>query len=254
MTKLTSQKKKATIGELQEFTGYLNFLCKAIYPGRAFTRRMYSKIPWTSAKGVPLKQHYHASLDAEFRKDCLVWLTFLEKQVTNTICRPFVDFTVTHTAHKLNFFTDSSANPRLGFGGFYANRWFAGRWGEEFIWQKSSSISYLELYAIAMAIKLWAKHLQNCRVEIFTNNQMAMRVLNDSSSGCKNSMVLVRIIVLTELQYNVCFFAQYVKGHKNGTADDLSHGKIWKFLRESPWAHERAETIHHRHQLFQPQL
>ena len=34
-------KKKATIKEIQCLTGLLNFLNKAIIPGRAFTRRMY---------------------------------------------------------------------------------------------------------------------------------------------------------------------------------------------------------------------
>ena len=35
--------KKATVKELQELCGYLNFLCKAIFPGRLFIQRMYSK-------------------------------------------------------------------------------------------------------------------------------------------------------------------------------------------------------------------
>ena len=34
---------KATVKQLQSLTGFLNFLNKAIFPGRAFTRRMYSK-------------------------------------------------------------------------------------------------------------------------------------------------------------------------------------------------------------------
>ena len=36
-------KKKATVRDLQVLCGYLNFLKKAIHPGRAFTRRMYAK-------------------------------------------------------------------------------------------------------------------------------------------------------------------------------------------------------------------
>ena len=35
--------KKVKVGKLQTLCGYLNFLNKAIYPGRAFTRRMYAK-------------------------------------------------------------------------------------------------------------------------------------------------------------------------------------------------------------------
>lgn len=35
--------KKIKVIDLQRLTGLLNFLCKAIFPGRAFTRRMYAK-------------------------------------------------------------------------------------------------------------------------------------------------------------------------------------------------------------------
>ena len=35
-------KKKATVRQLQVLTGYLNFLTRAIFPGRAFTRRIYA--------------------------------------------------------------------------------------------------------------------------------------------------------------------------------------------------------------------
>ena len=46
LLRITSKpKKKATIKELQSLTGYLNFLNRAIVPGCASTRRMYSKIP-----------------------------------------------------------------------------------------------------------------------------------------------------------------------------------------------------------------
>ena len=36
-------KKKATVKDLQVLCGYLNFISKAVFPGRTFTRRMYSK-------------------------------------------------------------------------------------------------------------------------------------------------------------------------------------------------------------------
>ena len=43
-------KKKSMVKDLQALCGYLNFLTKAIYPGRAFMRRMYSKyaLMWNS--------------------------------------------------------------------------------------------------------------------------------------------------------------------------------------------------------------
>ena len=53
-------KKKITVKQLQVLTGYLNFLTKAIPPGRTFTRRMYAKYANLHPK---LKQHHHVAID-----------------------------------------------------------------------------------------------------------------------------------------------------------------------------------------------
>ena len=42
MLQMMCAKRKATVKELQVLSRYLNFLCKAIFPGRTFTRRMYA--------------------------------------------------------------------------------------------------------------------------------------------------------------------------------------------------------------------
>ena len=54
-------RKKTTVKKLQVLTGYLNFLTKAIFAGRAFTRRIYAK--YTAMKDEKLKQYHHISLD-----------------------------------------------------------------------------------------------------------------------------------------------------------------------------------------------
>ena len=81
-------KKKATVKDIQTLCGYLNFLGKAIFPGRMFTCRMYAKyscimqLPSTVTTGnvesdvqtlqggFKLKQFHHVKLDGEFKKDC----------------------------------------------------------------------------------------------------------------------------------------------------------------------------------------
>ena len=62
-------KKKATVKELQSLCEFLNFIRRVIFPGRTFTRRMYSKFSGLMAlPGLPhersagkskLKQHHH---------------------------------------------------------------------------------------------------------------------------------------------------------------------------------------------------
>ena len=52
--------RKVMVLELQKLAGLLNFLSRAIVPGRAFTRRIYAKFVNTD-----LEQHYHIKADAE---------------------------------------------------------------------------------------------------------------------------------------------------------------------------------------------
>ena len=92
---------KVRIQEIQSLAGLLNFLNKAIIPGRVFTHRMYAKfsniIDGNGNKIVSgkFKPHHHIKVDKEFKLDCQVWIGFLnsqERQRTG-ICRPFIDFT-----------------------------------------------------------------------------------------------------------------------------------------------------------------
>ena len=77
MIDLLLSKRKANVKELEKLAGFLNFLNKAIVPGRAFTRRMYAK--FTTVKGR-LKAHHHIMLDKEFKEDCKVWKTFFRRR------------------------------------------------------------------------------------------------------------------------------------------------------------------------------
>ena len=75
-------KKLCTIKELQKLTGFLNFLTKAVFPGRAFTRRIYAKYAGCvmPKSGNGLKHYHHIRLDQEFKFDCEVWRLFLSKR------------------------------------------------------------------------------------------------------------------------------------------------------------------------------
>ena len=56
---LVRKNKKATVREVQKLTGYLNFLCRAVVPGRTFLRRMYYYIPSN------LKPFHHIRVNRE---------------------------------------------------------------------------------------------------------------------------------------------------------------------------------------------
>ena len=127
MAGLLLSKKKARAKCLQKFMGFLNFLNKAIFPGRAFTRRMYAKFS-LHKDGSPMKPYHHVYSDKEFKNDCQMWVEFLESENKMQFCRPFVDVSEHIEATELDFYTDSSAAEALGFGSYFGTRWFFGQW------------------------------------------------------------------------------------------------------------------------------
>ena len=157
MLNLMVDGKKAMVHQLQSLCGFLNFLNKAIFPGWAFTRRMYAKFSGfvdTSTgpepKAVILKKHHHICLNQEFKADCKVWLQFLEDPDLGAVVnRPMVDvLSPSVTSKEIFFYSDASATAELGFGCVYDRDWIYAQWEPGFIKACQPSIKYLELYAL----------------------------------------------------------------------------------------------------------
>ena len=153
--------RKATIKQVQQLTGTLNFLSRAIVPGRAFTCRMYAKISTVDNKGKKLREYHHVKIDQEFKNDCTVWVTFLQDEEMLTLCRPFIDLNKFETSETLRFYSDASG--KIGFGAVFDKKWLFGKWSENFLKSKPS-IEYLELYALCCAVILWEADLKNTRI------------------------------------------------------------------------------------------
>ena len=223
MISFALDKKKITVLQLQKLCGFLNFLCRCVVPGRAFTRRMYSLF------NSKLKPHHHIKLPADVKLDLQVWVKFLTHP--NVYSRPFIDFSEVLVADVMDFYSDASKNPKLGFGAKYESHYLYAKWNENFIIEKDPSITYLELYAVTAAILAWGHKLANKRCIIFCDNIGACGIINHMSSTCKNCMVLVRLIVYHQMVHNCRFFARWVSTKLNGPSDLLSRLKVDKFLK-----------------------
>ena len=217
-------KKRITLETLQQTCGTLNFLCKCIVPGRAFTRRLYA-----AGKGLT-KPNHHLPVDTELRLDLTVWRKFLCQQTA--YCRPFMDF-ARLLPQQTDFHTDASRNFHLGAGGHWKNRWFILQWNEEFMERFQPSIDYLELYALAVGVLLWVHNFTNQRIVVHCDNLGVVHMVNNNSSNCKNCMMLIRIIVLVCLKHNVRVFAQHLYSKQNKYADLLSRLKYQEFRKLS---------------------
>lgn len=222
--------KKITVHQLQKLTGLLNFFCRAVVPGRAFTRRLY-------AKGVGLRQHHHIRVDKEMRNDCLVWFQFLE--MSEAVSRPFLDFTQMYHADILNYYTDGALDPfRIGVGGRFQDRWFSGTISLDDLGELSGSVTIqmVELYAIVLSLSIWIELLRNRRVVLFCDNEAVVHMINKSTSSCKVCMIMLRMIVLWSMKFNTRVFCFHVRSSDNTDADLLSRERQAEFL----WRNQSA--------------
>ena len=212
-------KKKTTVKALQKLFGFLNFLCRCIVPGRAFTRRIYS---YFSSNMLP---HHHLRVNSEIKQDLEVWLRFLSNPVV--YCHPFLDYSQVLNADVIDWYTDASGV--IGFGGNCGSQWFKGIWEKEFLTIHKPSIEFLELYAVTVMISLWSGLFTNKRICLSCDNQAVVQMLNSSSSSCKNCMKLIRSITLICLERNVRIFARFVPTKSNYFADTLSRNQMDRF-------------------------
>ena len=163
--------------------------------------------------------------------DLRVWQEFLA--YPSVFCRPFTNFKQTLDMVDVDLYTDASRNFSLGCAGVCTNQWFFVDWELQvkFLNKYQPSIEYLELYAATVGVVLWISKFKNQKIYLFCDNQAVVNMINNTTSGCRNCMVLIRTIVLQGLKFNVLIKAKYVRSKQNCRADALSRKKFKLFHR-----------------------
>ena len=226
-------KGSATVKELEKLTGFLNFLNRAMVPGRPFTRRMYAK--FTGAKLIGLHNYHHVRLDGEFKSDCKMCINFLHfTKLVLGISRPFTDFEdIDDSTVTLQLLSDATANSVLGFSRIFESSWYSQQWEPRFIDRFKPSIEFLELYAVCMGVFMWSDKLAHTRFILFCDNQSVCNMIKASSSNCQYCMMLLRLLTLRSLKFNFRVFAHHISGEDNYLSHSLSRMKIELFHKQA---------------------
>ena len=145
-----------------------------------------------------------------------------------------VDMKVTISASELMFYSDASANPRLGFGAIYESRWIFAQWEPGYIDKFKPSIEYLELLGLTAAVLTWGDLLRNQRILVFCDNTAVVNMVNNMSSTCKDCMFLLCTLALNNLINNRRVFAKNIQTSDNYLADSLSRLQFKRFWRLAP--------------------
>nr|XP_054749833.1 uncharacterized protein LOC129255509 [Lytechinus pictus] len=221
---------KVTLRKLQSVIGSLNFVCRAVAPGRAFLRRL---IDLTVGVHEP---HHKIRLSVGARADLRAWYSFLQDFNGNV----WFSNQFTQRNAELHFFTDASGS--IGFGAYFQGKWTQGKWPVG-VCTPVYSIAFLELFPIVVGLHLWGPHLANRRVMFWSDNQAVVGIINSQTSKCPRIMGLVREFVLSCLRYNVRFRAKYVPGTKNNIADSLSRFQNDRFRHLAPDAEQQPTPL-----------
>lgn len=214
-------RRKVKLKELQSLIGLLNFTCSVVLPGRAFLRRLIDL-----TKGVHYPHHY-IRITKSCRQDISVWLKFLDDFNGRTF---FLDERWLSTT-PLTLYTDAAGSK--GYGAIFGTHWFYGEWPDNW---KPLNIAFLELFPIAIALRVWGCEMSNQFVTLFTDNAALVDVINKQTSKHSMIMVLVRDLVLTSLRHNIVFRARHVPGVENTWADLISRLQIEEFRKVFPEA------------------
>ncbi len=227
-------KKSVTLREMQSLLGSLNFMCRAIVPGRPFCRRL---IDVTCGIKCP---HYHIRISSGVRKDLTTWLQFF--QSFNGISVFQERFWLTN--EDVCLYTDSSAAVGNGFGAYCQGNWTFGVWPDS--WRRlgiTDSITTLEYFPILVAVHVWGERLRNKRVLFRCDNQAVVHILNTQTSKDCTIMILVRELTLRCLHLNLSVKAEHIPGASNGITDSLSRLQMDRFRRLAPDAQPHSDPV-----------
>ena len=147
--------------------------------------------------------------------------------------RPFLDAFVS-TAVDIDMYSDASGSKVKGFGIYCGPKWTFKQRDYDWMVSCNPSIEFLKLYAVTVGVLLWVNKFKNTSILLHCDNESVCRMISNSSSGCKNYTVLIRLIVLECLIHNVKLSAEWVATGDNGKADALSRLEFDRFVELGP--------------------
>ncbi|XP_053558364.1 uncharacterized protein LOC128649240 [Bombina bombina] len=218
------RKKKVLLKDLQSLLGKLNFAGRIIPIGRIFCRRMS-----LATAGVS-NPNFHIRLSSDMKEDLKIWQIFLEDFNGSLLIQE-----AGWSDDQLCLFTDASG--AHGFGAFLNGKWCAGAWPEVWVeWGLTRNLTFLELFLLVVALRIWPEHLRDKRVCFHSDNLGVVWAINRLTANSPAVIRLLRAFVLECLRCNVSWRAVHVPGRLNVIADSLSRFQWDRFREAAPGA------------------
>ena len=214
-------KSKPRVSEWQSILGKLCHLAQVVFAGRPYLSSLYGSLAGILSKHKDKRQR----IFIEAREDLQVWESFLAGLTPNKTFRMFEKVSVMPP-----IYTDASTT--IGYGAVFGSIWFAGVWPDDH-W-RSLNICFLELYPIYVAIFMWSRQLSDSTVEVHTDNQALVSIINRLYTKDTLIRCLLKPLAVLCLDYNIHIVAHHIPGKENVGPDMLSRGQVTQFIRQFP--------------------
>ena len=200
-----ASRKRASLRQLQQLAGRLNWACQVVKGGRSYLRRILDIIK-------PLKlSHHKAVLPPSFFADIHWWLQFLP--VFNGTCIALKYAPVN------DVYIDAS---RSGSGFLFANDWGYCSWKWDFPAMQDFHINEMEIMSAVFAARRWAPYWANSRVVFHTDSITARAALQKGTARSGRIMPYLQELFWWSAQFNFSIDAVYIPGRDNDTPDIIS--------------------------------
>ena len=223
---LIKNRHNATIKRIEKIVGRLRYAGQAIQGGNAFVRALEEQMNSLKSSGYGI--HKHFSLNNTGFHELLFWAEAL-KAFNGVKFSYLLKFNAKIT---VTLFTDASANPELGCGGWDTlGNWFAIPWSNtlllDAVKKKNIFINELEFITFAIAILALIDTYKNQVVCIRCDNMAAVIWFIRKAPSFKNKFhkiisFLLRKIMIKCLKNNIFIWIDYISTDLNKIADALS--------------------------------
>ncbi|KAL9964369.1 hypothetical protein ACROYT_G028000 [Oculina patagonica] len=222
-------RSSCTKRQLQSLIGKLNFICSVCHPGRTFLRRMIDLLQTV--------QHpsHHIRLGNRFLKDLNWWLLFLRDCNGKSM---FYDEQWL-TSYCLHLYTDACTR---SFGAMFGDSWLCDTFDNVGI-PKSRSITFKKLFAITMAITVWATALTSQKIIFHCDDKAVVNVLTSDTSKCRHIVSLIRYLFYICCKFNIVLKAVRIPGIENAPSDALSRLQVARFRDLVPHAKDTPTPV-----------
>ena len=212
-------RRTCTKRQLLSLVGSLAFAAKLVPPGRTFTRRLIDLSMCTRSLSAQL------TLTPAAQADITWWQTYLPTWNGRTLI-PDLSWT---KSPEFELFTDAAG--LHGFGTYFQGRWCHGHWTQE---QAGLSLTWKELFPIALSCRLWGHLLTQRKLLVHCDNASVVAVMASGTSRDPYVAQLVRDVFFSAAKYQFVIFVQHLLGTSNVVADSLSRFQMEKFRRLAP--------------------